>query len=117
MVPFFLLKKALRSDAISLITNFNLPITVTEMFRKLLDISQKEAFYSHINKNCGTSNSTIQLLGSAQKKKLALFMKSRFSIILVPQKQTVSQKINRRFRIPLLLQTGEGSTKRDIYND
>ncbi|XP_045025131.1 uncharacterized protein LOC123469848 [Daphnia magna] len=78
MVKSFLLKKAVRSDAISLITNFNLPITVSALLRKLLNISQKEAFYSHINQDFGSSYGTIKLLGSALKKKPTLFMKSRF---------------------------------------
>jgi hypothetical protein len=69
MVKSFLLKKAVRSDAISLITNFNLPITVSSLLRKLLNISQKEAFYSHINQDFGSSYGTIKLLGSALKKK------------------------------------------------
>jgi hypothetical protein len=69
MVRSFLLKKAVRSDAINLITNFNLPVTVRALLRKLLNISQKEAFYSHINEDyCGINNDTSQLLGSAQKK-------------------------------------------------
>jgi hypothetical protein len=69
MVRSFLLKKGVLSDAISLITNFNLPVTESALLRKLLNISKKEAFYSHINEDCGINNDTVQLLGSAKKNK------------------------------------------------
>lgn len=72
MVHSFLLRKAVRADAVSLITTYNLPATVSSLLRKLLHISRKEALFSHLKEEFHMSNG-IQLLGSSKKKNTNIF--------------------------------------------